>query len=125
MELCSNNLRAVWNSIYFPKETIFYVVVSPLADAQKAVKFITNQKGLQSQTTPYNSIFDKNAAAMEITTLLVEVAREQDRAPVLKTYHALPWAAPPAQRREIGQAQGLQAHGRPGRGRRSRTEREL
>lgn len=122
MELCSNNLRAVWNSIYFPKEMIFYMVVSPLADAQKAVKFITNQKALQSQTTPYNSIFDKNAATMEITTLLVEVAREQDRAPVLKTYHALPWAAPPAQRRE---AQGLQAHGRPGRGRRPRTEREL
>lgn len=96
MELCSNNLRAVWDSIYFPKETIFYMVVSPLADAQKAVKFITNQKALWSQTTPYNSISDKNAATMEITTLPVEVAREQDRALVLKSHHALAWAATPA-----------------------------
>lgn len=70
------------------------MVVSPLADTQKAVKCITNQKALQSQTTPYNRVSNKSAATMEITTLFLgEVAREQDRAPVLKPHQTLAWGS--------------------------------
>lgn len=80
-------------TIYFPKETILYMVVTPLAAAQKPVEFITNQIALRSQTTLHNGASDKNAATMEITTLPMEVAREQDRAPVPKTHQALAWGS--------------------------------
>lgn len=67
MELCSNSCLGL--TIHSPKETILCIVVSPLADAQKSAKFITNQKALHSQTTQYSSVSDKNAATVEITTL--------------------------------------------------------
>lgn len=119
-------MRLVWDSIYFPIETIFYMVVSPLADTQKAVKCITNQKALQSQTIPYNRVSNKSAATMEITTLFLgEVAREQDRAPVLKPHQALAWGSKCSPEEEEQTCLRLLSPWGAWDGLRPRTEREL
>lgn len=61
------------------------MVVSPQADAQKAVKSVTNQKAIQSQTTSYSRMSDKSAATVEIPTL------SQWRRHFPKTQEALAW----------------------------------
>lgn len=70
MRPCSTSLRAVGTHNTFFQRKDLYTVVRPLGDAQKAGKFITSQRALQSETMPYNSTSDGSAAIREITRLL-------------------------------------------------------
>lgn len=85
---------------YFPKEMILYMVV----DAWKAIISVTNQKTLQSQTSPDNSLSDPNAASVEVTP-----SREQDREPVPKTCQTLSWGSSTSPERKNGLAWGFRA----------------
>lgn len=90
MELCSNSLRAAWDSQnIFPKTwfSAWWVMCERLLYSEQT------KKTPQSQISPDNRISDPNAGSMEVITLFPgrQPGREQERGPVPKTCQTLDW----------------------------------